>query len=410
MMTSSSDQVLARSTIGSTERRPVHIVHLMASCVANHGPTGGILAQIEADRSGRRRWSVWSMYPPEGASSAEQAVRQAGASWHQFGMSRPFFDLRILAPLIRRLRAERPDVLHCHLVRANLYGRVAARLAGVPVVISTLRNVEDYFLGRDPVARAVRWVEHATTRLVSRYVAVSEGVRTAAIAHLGLRPDQISTILNAVDLRPFASPRTDRIAVRAEFGFEAQHTVIGTASVLEPRKNITQLLRAVRVLGSEFPGVRLLIVGSGPAEAELRAGAAALGLNGVVQFAGFRADVPRVLNAFDLFALASHNEGLPRAVMEAMAAGLPCVVTDVGGNAEAVRHGQTGFVVAPGAERVFIESLRALVGDVSRRRDMGEAGRRRAFAEFAPERMARDYGRLYVELLARANYRAPKPD
>jgi glycosyltransferase involved in cell wall biosynthesis len=374
----------------------------MASCVTNHGPTGGILAHIEADRSGRHRWSVWSMYPPEPGSSAEQAVRQAGASWHQFGMSRPFFDLRILGPLIRRLRAERPDVLQCHLVRANLYGRAAARLAGVPVVINTLRNVEDYFLNRDVVSRSVRWVERATTGMVSRYVAVAEGVRTAAIAHLGLRPDQICTILNAVDLRPFANPSTDRAAIRAEFGFEAQHTVIGAASVLEPRKNIAH--------GSEFPGVRLLIVGSGPEEAELRAGAAALGLNGLVRFAGFRADVPRVLNAFDVFALASHSEGLPRAVMEAMAAGLPCVVTDVGGNAEAVRHGETGFVVAPGAEGAFIEGLRVLVSDESRRRDMGDAGRRRAFAEFAPERMAREYGRLYLDLLTRARSRAPRSD
>jgi glycosyltransferase involved in cell wall biosynthesis len=325
-------------------------------------------------------------------------------------MARPFFDLRILAPLIRRLRLERPDVLHCHLVRANLYGRAAARLAGVPVVISTLRNVEDYFVKGDVVSRSLRWVEHATTGLVSRYVAVSEGVRTAAIAHLGLQPDQICTILNAVDLRPFADPPIDRVAIRNEFGFGPQHTVIGTASVLEPRKNIAQLLRAVRVLGSEFAGVRLLIVGSGPAEAELRAAAAALGVNGLVRFAGFRADVPRVLNAFDLFALASHSEGLSRAVMEAMAAGLPCVVTDVGGNAEAVRHGETGFVVAPGAERAFIEGLRVLVSDVNRRRDMGDAGRRRAFAEFAPERMAREYDRLYLDLLTRARSRAPRSD
>jgi glycosyltransferase involved in cell wall biosynthesis len=373
----------------------------MASCMTQHGPTGGILAHIQGDGGGAQRWSVWSMYPPDGRESAEEAVRDAGAGWFQFGMARSFLDLRILMPLVRQLRAERPDVLQCHLVRANLYGRVSARLAGVPVVISTLRNVEDYFVGRDVTSRVARGVERLTSGLVSRYVAVSDGVRRAAIARLGIRPDRVSTIRNAVDLRPFTDPPRDRAAIRAALGLAAHHTVIVTVSVLEARKNIEQLLRAVQLLGRDAPDVRLVIIGTGPAESSLKARTTALGLDERVRFAEFRSDVPQLLPAFDVFALTSHNEGLPRAVMEAMAAGLPCVVTDVGGNPEAVREGETGFVVAPGADATLVERLRELVRDGGRRRTMGEAGRRRAFREFAPERMEREYEQLYVDLLAR---------
>lgn len=385
----------------------MHVCHLVPTFLTQHGPSSGILAQMTVPSFDQeRRWSAWSLYAPELGRSAEEAVKRVPASWHQFRMARSYLDVRVLAPLIHRLRDERPDVLHCHLVRANLYGRVAARLAGIPVVISTLRNVEDYFVGTDPTSRTVRLVEKATAGLVSRYVAVSEGVRSAAIKYLGLSPTHVETILNAVDLRAFDSVLSDRITARAEFGFHPHHVVIGTVSVLEGRKNVAQLLSAAQTLRREYPDVRVVVVGSGPEESVLRAASADFGLEDTVRFAGFRRDVPRLLPAFDIFTLTSHAEGLPRAVMEAMAAGLPCVVTDVGGNAEAVLHGTTGLVTPPGEPAPFLDALRSLLHDSGMRLAMGSASRSRAHVQFAPERMARAYDRLYSELLELARNQA----
>jgi glycosyltransferase involved in cell wall biosynthesis len=385
---------------GGSEVAPIRVRHLISSCMRNHGPSGGIIAQLRHEDRALFDSSVWSMYPPPPGRSADSAVREAGAGVHAFGMASSFFDLRVLRPLVRRLREERPHVLHCHLVRANLYGRIAARAAGVPVVISTLRNVEDYFVAKDLGTRLIRAVERRTAPLVSRYVAVSEGVRTAAIRYLGIPQDQIVTVLNAVDLAPLRDAGKRRGQARELLGAAPDRPVLASVGSLDARKNHAMLLRLVAELTRRGRDVTAVIIGDGPERDALETLSRDLGLERRVCFLGFRADAATLVAGADLFVMTSYAEGLPRAIMEAMASGVPCVVSSAGGNAEAVVHGESGYVHDVADFDGFVDSIARLLADDRLRARFGEAARERAFAVFTPDRAAAEYAALYRSLLS----------
>jgi glycosyltransferase involved in cell wall biosynthesis len=375
---------------------------LISSMMSGDGPSSGILAQITFQDKKKFQSSVWSLYSPPSNRNLQSAIQQTGANYKTFDMGASFLDVRIIAQLYWQLRQFRPDILHCHLVRANLYGRIAAVIARVPVVISTLRNVEEYMTGDDIVSRAVRKVEYLTAGWVSKYVAVSENVRQSAIASLQLNPNQIVTILNAVDFSPFYQIAEERACIRAELSLQPDDIVVGSVGRLHRQKNYSFLIKLAQTLCTVFDKVYFVIVGEGEERQALDLMVAELGLRERVLLIGFRSDIPRLLQAFDIFVLPSLYEGLPRAVMEAMAAGLPCVVTDVGGNAEAVIHGETGFVWPVGDLASFSSSLENLLRNPDLRRAMGLAGRARAQKVFSANRMAQQYECLYMSLLEHA--------
>jgi glycosyltransferase involved in cell wall biosynthesis len=378
------------------------ICHLISSLLEGDGPSNGILAQVAAQDNGEFQSAIWSLYPPAPSRDPKEKVIQAGAEYKVFSMGASFMDLRVLVPLIGRLKEDRPDILHCHLVRANFYGRIAAKLARIPVVISTLRNIEAYMQETDVISRAVRQFDRLTSRWVSKYVAVSENVRQWAIKYLRLAPDQIITILNAIDLCPFLELSPERTAVRAELGLQPNDLVVGSVGRLHPQKNYPFFIKLAHSLSSRFNNARFIVIGDGEERKELEAQIVNLGLCGSVILAGFKPDIPRILKAFDIFILPSLYEGLPRAVMEAMTVGLPCIVTNVGGNAEAVVHGETGFVWPVGDMPNFVASLEQLMNYPELRQRMGQAGRERSLKVFTAERMAEQYADLYTTLLQQA--------
>ncbi len=380
----------------------IKICHLTPSLLKGDGPSSGILAQVLAEDKDQFQSLVWSLCSPPLQRNPHSEAARAGASYRSLGMGKSFLDVRILIRLMRQLRREQPDILHCHLVRANLYGRMAAKLAGVPVIISTVRNIEEYMQKQDAISRAVRQVERRTARWVSKYVANSENVRRAAIQCLGLDPGHIVAVLNAIDLEPFRRLSGERLAVRAELGIAPDHIVVGSVGRLHRQKNYPFLITVAHALRVHRENVRFVIIGDGEERSTLESMVAELGLSGFVLLPGFRFDVPRILQAFDIFVLPSLYEGLPRSVMEAMAGGLPCVVTDVGGNAEAVVQEETGFVLPIGDEAGFTTALTLLLRDSELCRRMGQAGQERAHKLFGAERMARQYADLYTGLLQSA--------
>ncbi len=378
------------------------VYHLIPSFWTGHGPSSGIMAQIQSQDHREFDFSIWSLYAPPPALDPQAMLSKAGLGYRVFPMGSSFLDVRVLRPLVRQLRREPPDILHCHLVRANLYGPIAARLAGVKRVICTIRGIDEYITSPGLIPRAVRLVERLTAGWVAKYVAVSEAARQAMIAHLELSPRKIVTILNAVDLTPFQRPRGDGSAVRAELGLAPGAVVVGSVGNLLPLKNYANLLRWFGDLSARFPQVQLLIIGEGKERQGLERLIGELHLTDKVRLPGFRADIPEVLGALDIFAFPSLSEGLPRAVMEAMAAGLPCVAMDVGGNAEAVVDGLTGFVVSPEDAPGFKDALIRLIKDGELRKKLGEAGKKRAFTLFNPKRLAAQYAELYRAVLNRS--------
>jgi len=380
----------------------IKVYHLIPSFWTSHGPSSGIMAQIRSHDPREFAFSIWSLYAPPPALDPQAVIKGAGLGYRVFPMGPSFLDLRVLGPLVRQLRRQPPDILHCHLVRANLYGPIAARLAGVQGVICTIRGIDEYVTGSGLVSRTVRLAERLTAAWAAKYVAVSEAARRAIIQHLGLAPEKIVTILNAVDLAPFQPSGRGDSAVRAGLGLSPEAVVVGSVGNLLPLKNYASLVRWFGDLAARFSRVQLLIIGEGKERRALESLVAELRLTDKVRLPGFRADIPAVLGAMDIFAFPSLSEGLSRAVMEAMAAGLPCVALDVGGNAEAVVDGFTGYVLSSGDAPGFKAALVRLIKDGDLRKKLGEAGKKRAFALFNPKRLAAQYAELYRAVLNRS--------
>jgi glycosyltransferase involved in cell wall biosynthesis len=229
-----------------------------------------------------------------------------------------------LTPLVRLMRQGRYDVVHVHLYRACIYGRIAAKLAGVPVVVTTEHSVGDTHIERRRKTAGVRALYLATDTLSDATVAVSPAVRERLI-RWGVRAGKITIIPNGVD---FDSLRYDEEAgerVRAELGLSPTDYVIGVLGRLDPNKRYDLVIRAAASLLT--PSCKLLLVGDGEERVGLEELVQAHGLEDRVVFAGERQDVRAVLSAMDLFVLSSAEETFGLVVLEALAAGLPVLYT-----------------------------------------------------------------------------------
>jgi glycosyltransferase involved in cell wall biosynthesis len=242
-------------------------------------------------------------------------------------------------------------------------------------------------------------------RFVDAFVAVSPETAAFANRRREVAQRRLLVIPNGISLDRFRPDPAARARVRKELGVEPDGWVVGTVGRLAVEKNQALLLRAVApLLGRQ---ARVALVGDGPLRRELAQLAAGLGIADSVHLLGARGDVPDVLNAFDAFVLCSDTEGLPLAVPEAMATGLPVVATAVGGIPTVVEEGRTGFLVPTGDADALRDRLARLRADPPMARACGERGRRTAVARFSSERMQRDYAELYRRLLARRGGNPP---
>ncbi len=291
---------------------------------------------------------------------------------------------RTLFRLIQHLRRLRPHILHTHNAGPHLFGAVAARAAGIPVVVHTKHSRNQP--GR---LRSVAWNRLATA-LSDCIVSVSEATAEAARCVEHVPAHKLRVIRNGIDLAAFPA--------RAHFTGPERRPAIHVAR-LQQIKDQPTLLRAVRLVVDAEPAFQLMIVGDGPARAELRALSKHLELDGHVQFLGERDDVSDLLASASLFVLSSLSEGLPVSLLEAMATGLPAVATDVGGNREIVVPGETGLLVPAESPPALADAMRTLWADPDRARRLGAAGRQRVEQEFDMRQVAARYEGLYQELL-----------
>jgi glycosyltransferase involved in cell wall biosynthesis len=289
----------------------------------------------------------------------------------------------------RFLRARGVQLLHAHLYGAIVGGSLGARVAGIPCV----GTVHDQYtlLERRSRAAWLRRLSWLGLRLVSVSRTLEDDLRDRAAFGEGA----LRTIVNGIDVERFSGPRDP--ACRATLGIEEDDVGLISVGRLVTVKGYDMLLRAVARLAPR-PRVVLVLVGDGPEWRALEALRDDLGLGDRVRFAGFRDDVPAILASGDCFALASRSEGLSCSIAEALASGLPAVVTDVGGNRELVEHGRTGFVVPAGDVGAFAEQLQRVAADPELRVALGRRAREQARERLSAPRMVGDYVRLYQEL------------
>ncbi len=268
----------------------------------------------------RHESDVVTLYNP---GPVADMIRADGGRVRDLGMRRNT-ELSALLRLRRLIRDGQYDVVHAHLYRSQIYGRLAAWLAGTPVVLSTEHSIGETHLERRRMTPGVRALYLATERLSDATIAVSETVRQR-MANWGVRPDRITVIPNGVDLGRVAFDAAARKRVRGEFSIGRDEYVIGVLGRLDPNKQFDLVIRAAAPLLRD--NAKLLIVGGGADRERLERTASDCGVAGQVIFAGERHDVAAVLSAMDLFVASSAQETFGLSVLEALANGAPVVYT-----------------------------------------------------------------------------------
>lgn len=334
-------------------------------------------------------------------------LRAAGIAHHPLRHATrsvaPGHDVLAVGELVRVFRHLRPDVVHTHNPKPGVYGRVAARLAGVPVVVNTVHGL--YATEDDPlVRRSVVYGVERVASTCSQAELVQNVEDLAVLARLGVPRHKLVHLGNGVDLGRFRPGRPSEVAaVRRELGAGPDRVVVGMVGRLVWAKGLRELIAAADVLRHRRPDVLVVVVG--PAEPAKADGlghddVARAELLGNIRFLGERRDVERLYPAFDLAVLPSNREGLPRSAMEAAACGVPVVATDVRGCRQAVEHGRTGLLVPVRDGGALADAIDELAGGAIRRRRMGVAGRAKAEAEFDDRRVVDRTVAVYERLLA----------
>lgn len=308
-------------------------------------------------------------------------------------------DGRALVGLVRLMRRVRPHVVHTHTAKAGTLGRVAARLARVPIVVHTYHG--HVFHGYFPPGRTRIFlaVERTLARWSDCLLAVSESVRRELLT-LGVGSlARFRVVPLGLDLDRYHGVDVARGILRAELGLPADAPVVTIVARLVPIKAHEVFLEAARRVRQALPASRFLVVGDGERRAALEALAAELGLGESVLFLGWRRDLERVYADATVVALTSRNEGSPVSLIEAMAAGRPVVATRVGGVPDLVEDGLTGCLVPPDDAGALATALLALLRDPERRRTLGQAARGRVCRAFTADRLVANVDALYGELL-----------
>ena len=310
----------------------------------------------------------------------------------------PVLDAWATVALWRLLRRVRPEVVHTHTSKAGAVGRLAAWLVGIPVVIHTPHGHLFYgYYGRF-LSTLVCFGERLLARLTDRIVTLTDRGAEEHVRYKVAGPQKFVTIHGGNSLAPFRSMRVNATNKRKELGLPPEGPIIGTVGRLVLIKGHTWLIRAVPQVLAEFPQACVVLIGDGPLLGELKELAADLGISQHVVFLGTRHDIPECLAVLDLFVLPSLNEGMGRALLEAMAVGCPVVATRVGGIPDVVADGTTGLLVPPRDDRALAEAILTLLRDRSRRAAYGEAARRYVDGRFDIETMVHNIERLYDEV------------
>jgi glycosyltransferase involved in cell wall biosynthesis len=385
----------------AAESNRLRIAYVLPYLVAG-GTEGHVLSLVR--RIDRRRFSPL-VIALGGGGELEPAFREEGVPVHVLDRTgitptpgkrgRTMRDvLGCVWTLSGILQRERPDILHAYLPTANVLGPVAARVSGVPRVIVSKRSGTFY----QPAFPLLRHFERIGSLLADVVMVNSDAVRREVERTEGCRERKFLRIYNGVGQIPSWTPE-EIASFRAREGLSPRAPVAVCVSNFYGYKGHDDLVAAVARVAENFPDATFVLIGrdGGSLEA-VRALAGNLGVLPRLRFPGIRTDVPDFLLAADLFVHPSHQEGFSNAILEAMAAGLPVVACDVGGNPEAVVDGETGHLVPTRSPGRLAEAISGLLQDEGRRRSMGEAGRRRAGERFSLGRMVAEVEAMYGSL------------
>jgi glycosyltransferase involved in cell wall biosynthesis len=357
-----------------------------------------LLSLLRHGDASRYRWCVVA---PVSSSFAAEATSLGArvVPW------RPahYLDMLALLRLAHILRHHSVDIVHSHDPRAAVLGRMAARLLGLPAIVTVHLPSYAYAHGSGARPRLKRLCYRPVDRILNHrltrhLIYVSSSVADEALAQGLAPPDRTTVIPNGIDLTPYAAS-TAKQALRASIGSRPAAKALCSVGRLDVQKGMDVLLEALSRLAPARSDLDLWLAGDGPQRRALEAQARQLGIAGCVRFLGYRGDVAALLQASDVFVLASRYEAMPMTILEAMAAGLPVVVTDVGEAARLVEHGVSGLVVPSEDPPALAAALEQLLDDPEKCRQMGQAAKQSA-ASYSDVHMVRRTEGVYASVLA----------
>lgn len=303
-------------------------------------------------------------------------------------------DISVIRRLRDQLQFDQPDIVHTHLLHADLYGALAARWARVRHLVQSRHN-DDPFRRRLPI----RLINRLIWTLCEAGVGISESVTRFTISVEGAPPRKMRTIHYGMEL---PVPPIDRAAaqreLREQLGIDTDAVLIGMVGRLIEQKGFRYGIQAFARIAEEFPQARLVVVGDGQQRPMLEGETRRAGVSKRVNFLGWRDDSAALMAALDIFLMPSLWEGFGLVLLEAMARAVPVIGSAVSAIPEVVVHGETGLLVPPADVDALAEALRLLLGDAALRRHMGLLGEARLEDVFSAEQMVAEYARLYRQL------------
>jgi glycosyltransferase involved in cell wall biosynthesis len=314
----------------------------------------------------------------------------------------PLADIKALWKLYRFIRKERYHIVHTHSSKAGVLGRIAAHLAGTPIIVHTLHSLVFHEYQPWIVNKLWRAIKKFCAPLTDHFISVSSIISEKAISAGIARPEKFTTIYSGMELDWFLNAEVDRQAVRREFGIPDQALVVGKIARLFNLKGHDQLMDAAPAIVERHPDVRFFLIGDGVLHDHLVARARRAGILDNFVFAGLvaRERIPEMISAMDVVVHTSLREGLARVLPQALAMAKPCVSFDIDGAPEVVIPGETGYLVQPGDAEGLTDAVTRLLTDGVLRAQMGAAGRRRVDPAFRAETMVAEINKVYTELIA----------
>ena len=320
-------------------------------------------------------------------------LKQVGVKVHSLSPHK--FVPLYLASIPWRLVADRPDILHCHLIPSNIIAKPLGALLGVPVIINHDHTNDT----RRAESRFLLALDRFSNRFAKHIVAVSASCRDFLITREFIPEKDVTLVPNAIDLQRFSPSAVRREEARVALGLPPSVRVIAGVGRLNPQKNFSLFLDIASQLTARFSDLHFLLAGDGPEEKMLREKAATLGLSDRVTFSGYVADTRQVYLAADVLLMPSRYEGLPMTLLEAMAMGLPVVASQLDGIAEVIGDGREGFLAPSDDASLFVERISALLQDASLSSRLAKNARAKIEASFSVERMTSAVESIYDRFL-----------
>lgn len=393
---------------------PLKVIHLITRLDWGGSARNTMLTVLGHDRSRFLPFVVaghigeWTAQGGTQATEANsQTLDAAGVPWKCLSsLTReinPVKDISALWGLIQLFRQERPTIVHTHTSKAGILGRLAAWVVGVPIIIHTPHGHVFYGHFGIVLSRVFQMLEWVFAKGTSKIITLTElEAQDHLQRHIG-KEGQFRAVFSGIDVAQYRAASATRLKSRFRLGCSDDDLIVGSVGWLTHIKGHRYLIEAMAKLKPHYPKLQCHIIGSGPLEEELMMLAADLEVASSIQFLGFTDDVPSCLSAMDLFVLPSLNEGMGRALIEAMAAGLPVVATNVGGVPAIVQDKHTGFLVPPGNADAIAKSLEQYLQDPELAKTMGAAGREHISGKFDVSALIQGVESVYEEALIECN-------